>query len=410
MKTALAILFVLLAPIAWADEPSAFDRGRVLFTQIWVPASPQAAHGFEGLGPVFNQSACSACHAGNGRGGAPEGPDQRMRGMLVRLSVPGADEHGGPLPAPFYGDQLEDHAIPGVAAAGRAVISWRDETVTLADGTRVTLRAPQLSFADLSFGPLGAGVLTSARIAQPLPGVGLLAAVPEADILAYAAQTKGRANRVWDPSTGGMALGRLGWKANQPSLMIQIAGAAHGDMGLTSAYFPDKNCQPAQADCAAAFRGPQPDLDARRLRDLVAYVSGLDAPKRRGAGEPEVKSGEKLFSRLGCAGCHKPAWRTGAGKAIHPYSDLLLHDMGPGLADGRPDFAAGPSDWRTAPLWGIGQARQLNPRAGFLHDGRARTLAEAILWHGGEAQAARDSFAGLPVARREALLAFLGSL
>ncbi|HMA50163.1 MAG TPA: di-heme oxidoredictase family protein, partial [Magnetospirillaceae bacterium] len=177
-----------------------------------------------------------------------------------------------------------------------------------------------------------------------------------------------------------------------------------------SVYFPDKNCQPAQADCAAAFRGPQPDLDARRLQDLTAYVAGLEEPKRRGANDAKVKSGEALFSQLGCAACHKPAWKTAAGRAIHPYSDLLLHDMGAGLADGRPDFEAGPAEWRTAPLWGLGGAKEVNPQAGYLHDGRARSFTEAILWHGGEAQAARESFAALPAAKREALLAFLGSL
>lgn len=407
-------LWLLLGHRVMAAEPSpvqreAADRGRVLFTQVWVPASPHAALGFEGLGPVFNETACSGCHGGTGRGGAPDGPDQRLHGMLVRLSLPGQDEHGGPLPVPNYGDQLNDHAIGGVAAEGRAVISYRDEPVTLADGTRVTLRAPEISFADLAFGPFD-GVLTSARIAQPLAGAGLLEAIPETDILAYAAQGHGRANRVWDPSIGDRALGRFGWKANQPSLMVQDAGAALGDMGLTSVYFPDKNCQPAQKDCAAAFRGPQPDLDIRRLRDLTAYVAGLEEPRRRGATDAKVRKGEALFSQFGCAACHKPAWKIAAGRVIHPYSDLLLHDMGGGLADGRPDFAAGPSDWRTAPLWGLGTARQINPQAGYLHDGRARSFAEAILWHGGEAQAARDSFAGLPAAKREALLAFLGSL
>jgi CxxC motif-containing protein (DUF1111 family) len=391
-------------------QKEAADRGRVLFTQVWVPASPHAAHGFEGLGPVFNDTACSNCHVGNGRGGAPDGPDQHLRGMLVRLSLPGQDEHGGPLPVPNYGDQLNDRAIAGVAAEGRAVISFRDEPITLADGTEITLRAPQIAFEDLAFGPLGDGVMTSARIAQPLFGAGLLEAVPESDILAYAGQGHGRANRVWDPSTGDMALGRFGWKANQPSLMVQDASAALGDMGLTSVFFPDKNCQPAQTYCAAAFRGPQPDLDARRLQDLTAYVTALDEPKRRNTKDSAVKKGEALFSKLGCPQCHKPDWRIQAGQVIHPYSDLLLHDMGPGLADGRPDFAAGPSDWRTAPLWGLGQARTINSQAGYLHDGRARSFAEAILWHGGEAQAARDAFAGLSATDRDALMSFLGSL
>lgn len=404
MRSSVILFALLLSGVAGAaDLSDSADRGRVLFTQVWAPASPHAANGFEGLGPVFNDTACGNCHVDNGRGGAPEGPERHLRGMLVRLSLPGENEHGGPLPVPNYGDQLNDHAIAGVAAEGRAVISWRDEPVTLGDGTKVTLRAPNISFVDLAFGPLPDGTMISARIAQPVMGMGLLEKIPEADILAYAARGHGRANRVWDPQAGEMALGRFGWKANQPSLIAQDAGAALGDMGLTSVLFPDKNCQSVQNDCAAAFRGRQPDLDAGRLRDLTAYVAGLEEPRRHGADDPKVKAGEALFARLGCSACHKPDWKTEAGKTIHPYSDLLLHDMGAGLADGRPDFAAGPSDWRTQPLWGLA-------RTNLLHDGRARTVTEAILWHGGEAQAARESFTALPAARRETLLSFLGSL
>jgi CxxC motif-containing protein (DUF1111 family) len=414
MKSAFAAFLLLLAQIACAADLSpaereAADRGRVLFTQVWVPASPHAANGFEGLGPVFNEPACSVCHVGNGRGGAPEGPEQRMRGMLVRLSLPGEDEHGGPRPVPGYGDQLNDRAIPGVAAEGQARISYDERPVVLAGGTRLMLRAPHLAFSDLAFGPLGAEVLTSARVAQPLAGAALLAAVPEADILAYAARHHGHPNRVWDPSSGEMALGRFGWKANQPGLIVQIASAALGDMGLTSALFPDKNCLPVQTDCAAALRGPQPDLDGRRLKDLEAYVAGLGAPPRHGARNAAVRRGEAIFTSLGCGGCHKADWQTPVG-VIHPYTDLLLHDLGPGLADGRPDFAAGPAEWRTAPLWGLGSVRQANAQAGYLHDGRARSVSEAILWHGGEAQGARDGFAKLSSGERMALLAFLGSL
>ena len=395
-----ACLFLCVA--ASAADPDAIDRGRVLFTQVWVPAAPHGAGGFGGLGPLFNDTSCIGCHVGAGRGGAPDGPDQRLRGMLVRLGLSGG---GGPVPG--YGDQLNDRAIPGVAAEGRAVVSYREVPVTLGDGTIVSLRAPSLSFIDLAYGPLGPEVLTSARIAPPLAGAGLLEAIPENDILRQ--PTRGHANRVANPVSGELSLGRFGWKANQPSLIVQIASAALGDMGLTSAIFPDKNCRPEQADCLAAPRGPQPDLDSRRLADLVAYVSALDAPSRRNAGDARVRRGEALFGSLGCAGCHRPDWRVN-GRAIHPYTDLLLHDLGSGLADGRPDFRAGPSEWRTAPLWGLGRARELNPQAGFLHDGRARSMLEAVLWHGGEAQPARDGAAALSAPAREDLLAFLGSL
>jgi len=395
---------LLFLSAARAEEGGSAARGRVLFTQVWVPASPSAAGGFTGLGPVFNETSCAGCHVGAGRGGA-------AHGMLVRLSLPGETEKGGPKPLHAYGDQFHDRAIPGVPADGKVRVRYDETPATLGDGTRVTLRRPALDFTDLAFGPFEAGAMMSARIAQPLAGAALLEAIPESDILAEAKrQAHGHVNSVWDPATGGEALGRFGWKANQPSLTVQIAAAAHGDMGLTSAYFPDRNCPPGQSACLAAWHGPRPDLDAGRMADLVSYLSALPIPERRGADSAAVRRGETLFGQLGCAACHKPGWTLADGRIIHPYSDLLLHDMGPDLADGRPDFHAGPSEWRTAPLWGIGTARSLNPAAGFLHDGRARDLTEAVLWHGGEAEPARNGFAGLRAADREALLAFLGSL
>jgi CxxC motif-containing protein (DUF1111 family) len=213
-------------------------------------------------------------------------------------------------------------------------------------------------------------------------------------------------------------LGRFGWKANQPSLLQQTAAAANGDMGLTSTLFPSKPCTAVEQDCAAAPRGQQPELSDARLADVVAYLAGLAVPDRRDAEAPAVRRGEALFAAAGCDRCHAPTWVTAglpgfpelAGQTIHPYSDLLLHDLGSGLADGRPDHLAGRRDWRTPPLWGIGLARQVNPAAGYLHDGRARTLLEAILWHGGEAKPARDRVARLPAEQRNDLLAFLNSL
>jgi CxxC motif-containing protein (DUF1111 family) len=403
----------------------AFARGRVLFTQVWVPTTPGASGGFEGLGPVFNETSCLGCHVGNGRASAPEGQDRPSRGMLVRLSLPGRSDQGGPVPLPAYGDQFNDHAIHGVPAEGKVTVSYSEEAVTLGDGTRLSLRKPDLQFTDLAFGPFPSGAMTSERVAQPLAGMGLLEAIPEDAILAnaraQAAQggpVHGHPNIVWDPAIAGPALGRYGWKANQATLASQTASAAYGDMGLTSSDYPDKNCTAVQTDCAAALRGPQPDLSAARMSDFVTYLAALAVPERRNTQAAEVRRGEALFGTLGCAACHKPDWTTGAeaplpilaGRTIHPYTDMLLHDMGPGLADGRPDFRASGSDWRTPPLWGLGLVKTVNPAAGYLHDGRARTPTEAILWHGGEATAARNFFANLPASDREALLAFLGSL
>ncbi len=410
-------------------ERDLFDQGRTLFDRPWVMA-PKAGRLHDpatlvGLGPVYNDISCLGCHVRNGGGGAPDGPGIAMHGMLVRLSLPGPGPHGGPLPLPAYGDQLNDHAVPGVTAEGQARLSYIVRTVVLAGGQRAGLRVPHLKVSDLGFGPLGAKALFSPRIAQPVYGGGLLEAIPAQAVADYAARqraqggpVRGRVNQVWDIALGRTVPGRFGWKANQPSLAQQAAGAANGDMGLTSPLFPDKNCRAAQTACLGARRGPQPDLTAARLQALTTYLRGLAVPARRGAQAPAVLRGERLFGALGCAECHRPTWKTGktaalaalAGQTIHPYSDLLLHDMGPGLADGRPDFQASGRDWRTPPLWGLGLARRVNAAAGFLHDGRARSPLEAVLWHGGEAGAAQAAFIALPKGDRDDVLAFLNSL
>ncbi|HEX9648783.1 MAG TPA: di-heme oxidoredictase family protein, partial [Alphaproteobacteria bacterium] len=276
----------------------------------------------------------------------------------------------------------------------------------------------------LAFGPLGDDAMLSPRVAPATIGLGLLEAVPEATILALADPAdadgdgvSGRPNRVAGEVGGGIALGRFGWKANQPSLRRQNAAAALGDIGLTSTLFPDENCAAPQDACRAAKSGGAPELSDAFLDKLTLYTRLLAVPRQRGADAEPVRHGEQLFRAAGCAACHMPTLVTGAhplaelaGQVIHPFTDLLLHDMGEGLADGRPDFAATGREWRTAPLWGLGLVETVNGHTYFLHDGRARNLAEAILWHGGEAEAARERFRALPRGDREALLAFLRSL
>ena len=402
-------------PLPETDR-AAFERGRQLFRQAWVVAPAHDDSDFAGLGPVYNDISCVGCHVRNGRGSVPAGPGEPLHGLLLRLSAPGTTAQGGPAPLAAYGDQLEDHAIPGVPPEGSASLRYEAGMVALADGTRVRLRRPVPVTADLHFGSFPPGALTSLRGAQPVLGSGLLQAIPEADIRAEARRqaaargpVHGRINRVWDIAKGGFALGRFGWKANQPSLAQQTAAAAFADMGLTSPLFPAKNCAAPQSACRAADAGPTPNLSATRLADLVAYLGGLAPPERRDADAAPVRRGEALFADLGCAVCHRPAW-SAAGRAIHPYSDLLLHDMGDGLADGRPDFAASGRQWRTAPLWGLGLAREANPNSGLLHDGRARDPLEAILWHGGEAATVRRAVTRLSAASRADLLTFLNSL
>lgn len=414
--------FALPAANLTHDEVRQFFFGNRLFNTNWI-AAPSSTDGFDGLGPLFNRVSCDGCHLRDGRGEPPAEPGGEMLSMLVRLSLPGGDEHGGPLPHPVYGEQLSDRALPGVAPEGRAVIQWEEIPGTYADGTPYSLRKPLLSFADLGYGPLE-DVLTSPRVANAVIGLGLLEAVPEAAILALADPDdrdgdgiSGRPNEVWDRVAGKAALGRFGWKANQPTLAQQSAAAAHGDMGLTTTLFPQENCTPTQAACLATPNGGAPELEPQFFDKLMLYIRTLAVPLARDLEDPQVKAGAALFAAAGCAACHTPTLTTGdsdlaalANQTIHPFTDLLLHDMGPGLADGRPDYLASGSEWRTAPLWGLGLVPQVNGHEHLLHDGRARGFAEAILWHGGEAEAAKERFRALDAADREALIRFLKAL
>jgi CxxC motif-containing protein (DUF1111 family) len=261
------------------------------------------------------------------------------------------------------------------------------------------------------------------RLAPPLVGLGLLEAIPEDAIVALAARPSvagihGKANRVWDESQGRTVLGRFGLKANHGSIREQVAAAFLNDIGLSSPVYPEQNCPPVQTVCREQMVAGKPEITRLRLDATELYVRALTVPVRRRTEDPQVKQGEQLFAQAHCPACHVPELKTGetaslpqlAKQTIRPFTDLLLHDMGDGLADGRPDFLAGAADWRTPPLWGIGLSETVNGANAFLHDGRARNFTEAILWHGGEASASRDAFSNLSRDERSALLAFLHSL
>lgn len=411
-------------PLAGMDDEAQlerFFRGRGLFRQAWVIA-PSRDEAVDGLGPLYNRISCIACHPKNGRGQAPVDEHAPMRTLLVRLSLPGRDAHGGPLPHPAYGDQLNELGIPGVRGEGRAQVHWSEKTVTLGSGESVSLRRPHLTFSELAYGPLG-DIRTSARVGTPVFGLGLLEAVSAETLQRMADETKpdgvgGRVNQVWSVERQRLEPGRFGLKANQPTLDQQIASALHGDLGITSALYPQQNCAPQQVACQQAPNGGEPEADAMQLGELGFYLSHLAPPARRDRDVPQVQQGERLFAESGCTLCHRPQLRTAehprypalSQRDIEPYTDLLLHDMGEGLADGREDYLAGAREWRTPPLWGLGLIERINPGAGYLHDGRARTLTEAVVWHGGEAAPARQRFIALPVQDRKALLAFLESL
>ncbi|HEY4366981.1 MAG TPA: di-heme oxidoredictase family protein [Steroidobacteraceae bacterium] len=403
-----------------------FTFGNRLFNTNWVTA-PASASGFDGLGPVFNRVSCSSCHIRDGRGQPPTGDDQPLESMLIRLSLPGSPEQG-PKPVPHYGDQLNEKAIRGVPAEGRTIVKYKERNGKYPDGTSYSLAVPSYSFADLGFGPFPRTMLFSARVAPPVFGLGLLDAVADSTLLALADEEdsnrngiSGRVNRVWNRASGRVSVGRFGWKANQPSLRQQIAGAALGDIGLTTSLFPDENVAAGQSAAAAAPSGSQqgePELQDEFFEKLVFYSASLAVPAARNVHDPDVQSGALLFARIECTACHVPTLQTGdhpeipqlSRQTIHPFTDLLLHDMGKDLADGRPDFLASGSEWRTPPLWGIGLTDAVNRHTRFLHDGRARSLEEAILWHGGEAQPARNRFMRLNKSDRDRVLQFLRSI
>jgi CxxC motif-containing protein (DUF1111 family) len=403
---------------------SAFFVGNSFFNKNWVIA-PSSTTARDGLGPTFNSRSCSGCHFKDGRGRPPLTNDEPLTSMLVRLSVPGERPNGEPLAEPNYGGQLQGEAIPGVPVEALVSVSWTEMAGTYADGEPYSLRSPTISFFALAYGPMAQDVLTSARVAPQMIGLGLLEALDEDTILSFADPEdadrdgiSGRPNYVWDPLTQTTVLGRFGWKANQPGLRQQNAGAFLGDIGITSSVHAQQNCPPAQAECLAALTGGEPELSDDLLDDVTTYSRLLAVPARREVDDPEVLAGREQFHALGCADCHVPRLRTGtmpnfpevSNQTIWPYTDLLLHDMGEGLADERPDFEADGSEWRTPPLWGIGLFSVVNDHTFYLHDGRARNLAEAVLWHGGEAEAAKQAFVEADAAGRAALLRFLESL
>lgn len=418
--------FTFLMENAGPGRMRVFQFGNRLFNTNWVQA-PGSVKTFDGLGPLFNRVSCAGCHTFDGRGQPPENVGDPMDSMLVRLSVPGKTDRGGPQPHPAYGTQLSDRAINGVKPEGRAIITYEEVAGTYGDGTPYTLRKPSVSFADLAYGPMD-GVLTSPRVAPQVIGMGLLESVPEATLLALADPDdadgdgiSGRVNRVWSDAAGETRIGRFGWKANAPTILDQSVDAALGDIGLTTSILPVQNCSPVQTDCLAAYDQSAtdgPEISDEFVTKLVIYMQALAVPRQRNETDPKVMRGETLFREAGCAACHVPTLKTGddavlpelANQTFHPFTDLLLHDMGPELADGRPDFEASDSEWRTPPLWGLGLIKQVNGHETLMHDGRARGFAEAILWHGGEGEAAREAFRTMPAADREAMVAFLKSL
>ena len=424
------------ANISFARELD-FKVGNGLFKKLWV-SSPSSTLASDGLGPLYNARSCQRCHLKDGRGHPPEGPGDTSVSMLMRISIPGGapvaeiKDYLATLPEPVYGGQIQDFAVAGHPAEGQLSVSYSEETVQLSGGETAFLRSPIYEVENLGYGPFHPQIMMSARVAPQMIGLGLLDAIPAADILANADADdangdgiSGRVQVVMSQTYGVPMLGRFGLKAGQPSVWEQSAAAFHGDLGISSTMHPEGygDCTSNQTACQSSPDGNTAIHDDAEIGDealqLVSfYSSNLGVPARRDVDDPDVLRGKQVFYQTGCTACHRPKFVTHrlddqpeqSFQLIWPYTDMLLHDMGEGLADNRPEARATGREWRTPPLWGIGLTEQVSGHTYFLHDGRARSLLGAVLWHGGEAQSQRDAVVEMTTADRDALIAFLESL
>lgn len=399
------------------DLIEAHRKSDLAFGDIFVTAPATINYG---LGPIFNQNSCESCHLSNGRSPFPDN-NQNLRGLLLRISIEGTSSVGGPLGVPGFGTQLQTKSVIGIPK--EADLTWEEIKCIerYVDGQEIELRHFSFQISN-PYTPLPSGVLISPRIAPPVIGLGLLEAIDENDILQYADPfdmdgdgISGKTNEVWNFETNTTAIGRFGWKAGQPTLLQQTAAAYQNDMGITNPLFTYEHCE-GQPQCDSL--SDDPEVDLATLEAATFYPQSLAVPARRNADDENVKNGKRHFYNIGCTDCHRASYTTGihpqhsflSHQVIHPYTDLLLHDMGEGLADHRPDYKADGNEWRTPPLWGIGLTYTVGAHRNFLHDGRARNLEEAIMWHGGEAQKSKEKFKRLTAEERKELISFLESL
>lgn len=402
------------------SQNSDFVVGNSFNRNPWVTA-PSSTEARDGLGPFMNAISCAGCHFKDGRG-APPASGEAAVSLLIKISEPGTDAHGGPKPVANFGTQLNPFQIAGVAESeGNVIIGYTEMPGTYPDGTPYSLRKPTYTFEN---GAL-AGVMASPRVAPFMGGTGLIEAIPESVILSHADAgdvdgdgISGKPNYVWDAIHQTEALGRFGWKCGAPSVRQQVAAAFVNDIGITSSLFPDENLYGTQQQYAGLPNGGSPEISDAIFERVVFYTAALAVPARRRVQEVDVLMGKALFNAIGCNKCHINQLKTGysaylpqlSNQTIFPYSDFLLHDMGEGLADHRPEFYADGREWRTTPLWATGLTQTVNGHSYFLHDGRARGYEEAILWHGGEAEAAKNKFMQLKAGQRALLITFLQSL
>ena len=397
----------------------------------WVEA-PAATTARDGLGPLFNANTCISCHPNNAVGSVYNDKGQISRAYVMRLSVPSdgsavhqkLEKYNGFVPEPNYGGQVSVNGVHNVPFEAKSLIIYETKEVMYPDGEVITLSKPKRGHADsiieLNYGKLHNKTTISKRLPPAFVGLGLLEQVTDAQILANedindsnSDGISGKANIVYSPEYEDFRVGRYTWKASAPTVLHQAAGAAYNDMSLSNPLFAKENCTSKQKVCLDAPKGDSRraatsfDLPMPRLEAIAFYLKNLKVPKSI----VTEKEGENSFAQIGCVQCHSPSFTLTSGYVIKPFTDMLLHDMGEGLSDGRTEFKAEENEWRTAPLWGIGKyALAIGKSPDFLHDGRAKTLEEAILWHGGEAKKSRDNFMSLSKSQREAMLRYINEL
>lgn len=417
---------LLLKPIKGLsdEEYDFFMLGKSFFKIPWVE-SPSATTARDGLGPLFDANTCITCHPGNARGVLYSKKGNASRSLIAKASIRANNStlhkdylaNTGFVPEPVYGNQISVNGIHGVPFEGRVNIAFDEVKVRFPDGETDTLLKPKYTLKDLNYGALDKDANISYRMAQTLNGMGFISQISDEDILKNADPydenadgISGKANWVKSKITGKKELGRFTWKASVSRLYEQVANAANSDMGLTTSVNPNEPCTKEQVKCNEAPKARHKiDLPDDRLSAITYYLENIRTYSAKE--DDKYEKGLKLFEDIGCAKCHKAQFTTQNGIKIRPFSDFLLHNMGSDLSDGRVEFQAQPDEFRTAPLWSLALHKQINkkePR--LLHDGRARTFQEAILWHGGEALMSKGNYMLLPKEKRKELIEFLKGL
>ena len=422
------------------EQELEFKVGNAFFRRVWV-SSPSSTQAADGLGPLFNSRSCQRCHIKDGRGHPPLENETTSESLLLRLSIPPQNEQHRTLmesgrvnsiPEPVYGGQLQHLSVQGVRAEGKVNVTHNPYKINITESANIELPKPAYEITNLAYGPLHDEVMVSPRVAPQMIGLGLLESVSANSFLAHADPddldkdgVSGKPNMVWSSENQRMMLGRFGHKASVATINEQNQGAFSGDIGLSTPLHPNPtgDCTDTQLDCFKVPDGSSPQYEKLEAHSeitqlLLFYTRNLGVPARREHDSPDVLEGKKLFHDVGCAACHVPTYTTPeiadrpehSNQKIWPYTDLLLHDMGDGLADNRPDGQANGREWRTAPLWGVGLTGIVNGHTRFLHDGRARTLEEAVLWHGGESAGSRAQYYSLTNPDKQKLLQFVNSL